>query len=199
MPAKSSYSTPVSGEKEAKREEPKKERREDEVQERSSAAASPVPAAVSEKVGCMHLVFKTNEIESCYLLTLPAHFSCTHAHIQPFTSREVKLIKQQQKLLEKLEKKANKEAERRRKQEAKRRRREEDEQRKREGRKKVKRPKVSNCSEYMELLLGGEASLIVLSSLSLPSPSRVRSSQSGNATLVLPWRWLLVMMGCLHL
>ena len=188
MPAKSSYSTHVSGEKEAKREEPKKERREDEVQERSSAAASPVPAAVSEKVGCMHLVFKTNEIESCYLLTLPAHFSCTHAHIQPFTSREVKLIKQQQKLLEKLEKKANKEAERRRKQEAKRRRREEDEQRKREGRKKVKRPKVSNCSEYMELLLGGEASLIVLAPPPppLPSPSRVRSSQSGNATLVLP-------------
>ena len=76
----------------------------------------------------------------------------THTHTQPFTSREVKLIKQQQKLLEKLEKKANKEAERRRKQEAKQRRREEDEQRKREGRKKVKRPKVRDCSEYMKLL-----------------------------------------------
>ena len=55
MPAKSSYSTPVSGEKGAIREEPKKKRREDEVQERSSAAASPVPAAVSKEAGYMHL------------------------------------------------------------------------------------------------------------------------------------------------
>ena len=125
-----------------------------------------------------------------------------HTHTQPFTSREVKLIKQQQKLLEKLEKKANKEAERRRKQEAKQRRREEDEQRKREGRKKVKRPKVRDCSEYMKLLFVVKllsSFFFSPSPISLPSPSRVISSQSGNATLVLPWRWLLVMMGCLHL
>jgi len=77
-------------------------------------------------------------------------------HPQPFTSREVKMIKQQQKLLEKLQKKAEKEADRRRKQEARRRRRDEEELRKKEGRKKIKRAKVldyvtitssPNCSQ----------------------------------------------------
>jgi len=66
------------------------------------------------------------------------------------------MIKQQQKLLEKLQKKAEKEADRRRKQEARRRRRDEEELRKKEGRKKIKRAKVldyvtitslPNCSQ----------------------------------------------------
>ena len=59
---------------------------------------------------------------------------------QPLTPRELKIIKQQQKLLEKLQKKAQKEADRRRQQEDKKRRRE----------RKGKKGKVSlACLSYM--------------------------------------------------
>ena len=53
-----------------------------------------------------------------FSLSLPLSFS-----LQPLTPRELKVIKQQQKLLEKLQKKAQKEADRRRQQEDKKRRR----------------------------------------------------------------------------
>ena len=50
--------------------------------------------------------------------------------LQPLTPRDIKLIKQQQKLLQKLQKKVEREAEQRRRQEEKKRKREEEQQRK---------------------------------------------------------------------
>lgn len=58
-----------------------------------------------------------------------------------FTPRQLKLIKQQQKLLNKLQKKTEREAERRRKSEQRQKKREEEEQRKRDGRKRGKKIK----------------------------------------------------------
>ncbi len=57
---------------------------------------------------------------------------------QPLTPRDIKLIKQQQKLLQKLQRKLDKEAQQRRRQDEKKRRREET----RKGRKGGKRDKV---------------------------------------------------------
>ena len=108
------------------------------------------------------------------------------------------MIKHQQKLLEKLQKKADKEAERRRKQEARRRRREEEELRKKEGRKKTKRPKVSDHVTITPTPLSTAGFCQVIENVPhiLSLPLRVTRSQRDSATLGLPWRWLPGMMAC---
>ena len=80
------------------------------------------------------------------------------------------MIKQQQKLLEKLQKKAEKEADRRRKQEARCCRRDEEELRKKEGRKKIKRAKVL---DYVTIT-------------SLPNCSQINVQQSAAVFIEIP-------------
>ena len=65
--------------------------------------------------------------------------------MQPLTPRDIKLIKQQQKLLEKLNKKIQREQEQRRRQEEKKMKRLEEEVRKREGKKRGKKGKQVFC------------------------------------------------------
>lgn len=83
--------------------------------------------------------------------------------LQPLTPRDIKIIKQQQKLLQKLQRKLDKEAEQRRKQEEKRRRREEAELR-RKGKKSGKKDKyqVSNKMNAELAILFYDKSLLVV-------------------------------------